>query len=272
MQGDGNSAGEVLSNGIFAFQQNDYDAALDIANKGIARYSDDAVLHEFRALVLFARQDYQQSASTIYSVLAVGPGWDWTTLSSMYSSVAVYTEQLRTLEAFTKASPQDSASRFLLAYYYMSCGHPDAAARQLQQVVKLTPNDRVSADLLKMMLAPEPGTEGETTSQQESRSSRPVPPSIDPATLVGTWKASRADGSKFDLTLTNDAKFTWSFTQKGQAAQGFGGAYTVEANVLALERSNGGSLIAEITPGGAAKFNFKMLGAPADDPGLDFNR
>jgi len=272
VQTNGNSAGDVLNNGIAAFQQNDYDAALDIANKGIAQYPDDAVLHEFRALVLFARQDYQQAASTIYSVLAVGPGWDWTTLSSMYSSVAVYTEQLRTLEAFTGANPQDAGSRFLLAYHYMSCGHPDAAARQLQQVVKLMPNDRVSADLLKMMQAPEPGTAEEATPRPDQQSSRPAPPSIDPATLVGTWKASRADGSKFDLTLTNDAKFTWSFTPKGQAAQGFGGTYTVEANVLALERTNGGSLIAEITPGGAAKFNFKMLGAPADDPGLDFNR
>lgn len=268
----GNSAEDVLNNGIAAFQQNDYDAALDIANQGIAQYPDDAVLHEFRGLVLFARRDYQQAASTIYSVLAVGPGWDWTTLSSMYSSVSVYTEQLRTLEAFTRESPQDAASRFLLAYHYMSCGHTDAAARELQHVVKLTPDDRVSADLLRMMQAPEPGEAGESTSPTESQSSRPAPPSINPATLVGTWKASRADGSKFDLTLTNDSKFTWSFTQKGQAAQGFGGTYTVEANVLALERTNGGSLIAEITPGGAAKFNFKMLGAPDEDPGLDFNR
>ena len=151
-QNDPNSADEVLNNADAAFQQNDYDAALDIINKGIAQYPDDAVLHEFRALVLFARQDYQQAASTIHSVLAVGPGWDWTTLSSMYSSVAVYTEQLRALEAFTKANPQDAASRFLLAYHYMSCGHADAATRQLEQVVKLMPNDRVAADLLKMLV------------------------------------------------------------------------------------------------------------------------
>lgn len=272
VQTDGNSADDVLDNGIAAFQQNDYDAALDIANKGISQYPDDAVLHEFRALVLFARQDYQQAASTIYSVLAVGPGWDWTTLSSMYSSVALYTTQLRALEASTKASPQDAASRFLLAYHYMSCGHTDAAAGQLQHVVKLTPTDRVSADLLRMMQAPDPGTAGESNSPPGPQSSAPAPPSIDPATLVGIWKANRADGSKFVLTLTHNANFTWTFTPKGQAAQGFGGTYTVEANVLALERTNGGSLIAEVTPGGAAQFNFTMLGAPTDDPGLDFNR
>lgn len=266
---DPNSAGEVLNNAVAAFQQNDYDAALDIINKGIAQYPDDAVLHEFRSLVLFARQDYQQSAATIHSVLAVGPGWDWTTLSSMYSSVPVYTEQLRTLEAFTKSNPQDAASRFLLAYHYMSCGHPDSAARHLQQVVKLMPNDRVAVDVLKMVAAPQPS---ETAQQPPQEPTRPAAQPVDPATLVGTWKAARPDGSKFDLTLTNDAKFTWSFAQKGQAAQAFGGNYSVEGNVLALERKDGGSLIAEVTPGGEAKFNFKLLGAPAEDPGLDFSR
>ena len=273
---DPNSSDELLNNAVAAFQQNDYDAALDIINMGVAQYPDDAVLHEFRSLVLFARQDFQQSAATIHSVLAVGPGWDWTTLSSMYASVAIYTEQLRTLEAFTKANPQDAASRFLLAYHYMSCGHPDSAARHLQQVVKLMPNDRVAADVLKMVAAPEVGQSGETAQQpipqppQDSAQSAPKP--IDPATLVGTWKAARPDGSKFDLILTNDAKFTWSFAQKDQKPQAFGGTYTVEGNVLALERKDGGSLIAEVTPRGDAKFNFKMLGAPSDDPGLDFSK
>lgn len=270
---DPNSASEVLNNADAAFKQNDYDAALDIINKGIAQYPDDAVLHEFRSLVLFARQDYQQSAATIHSVLAVGPGWDWTTLSSMYASVGIYTEQLRTLETFTKTNPQDAASRFLLAYHYMSCGHPDSAARHLQQVVKLMPNDRVAVDVLKMVSAPPAGQPGDSAQQPTPEPPQdPARPAVDPATLVGTWKATRPDGSKFDLTLTNDAKFTWSFAQKNQAAQAFGGTYSVEGNVLALERKDGGSLIAEVTPGGAAKFNFKLLGAPSDDLGLDFSR
>ena len=273
---DSNTADEVLNEAVAAFQQNDYDAALDITNQGIAQYPDDAVLHEFRSLVLFARHDYQQSAATIHSVLAVGPGWDWTTLASMYASVSIYTEQIRALEAFTKANPQDAASRFLLAYHYMSCGHPDAAARHLQQVVKLMPHDRVAADVLKMVAAPQAGQPGETAQQSPPQTSpertRPTVKPIDPASLVGTWKAARADGSKFNLTLTDDTKFTWSFAQKGQAAQEFGGEYTVEGNVLALERQDGGSLIAEVTSGGNAKFNFKLVGAPGDDPGLDFSR
>ena len=95
-------ADEVLNEADAAFKQNDYDKALDIVNQGITKYPDDAVLHEFRALVLFAKGDYQQSAATIHAVLAVGPGWDWTTLSSLYGNVGTYTEQLRALEAAVK--------------------------------------------------------------------------------------------------------------------------------------------------------------------------
>jgi hypothetical protein len=194
----------------------------------------------------------------------------------LYANATTYTEQLRALETFTKANPQDAASQFLLAYHYMSCGHPDVAARYLQQVVKLMPNDRVAADMLKMVSAPPPGQPGETAQQPPPQppqeQTRTAAKPVDPATLVGTWKAARPDSSKFNLTLTNDAKFTWGFAQKDQTPQEFGGTYSVEGNVLALERKDGGSLIAEVTPTGAAKFNFKLLGAPSDDPGLDFSR
>ena len=65
--------------------------------------------------------------------------------------------------------------------------------------------------------------------------------------MIGTWKASRPDGSSFVLTITDDAKFTWSFTQKDQAPQEFSGTYTVETNVLALERKDGGALTVSYT-------------------------
>lgn len=273
---DPNSSDDVLNNAIAAFKQNDYDAALDITNQGIAQFPDDAVLHEFRALVLFARHDYQQAAATIHSVLAVGPGWDWTTLSSMYSSIAIYTDQFRALEAFTQQNPGDAAGRFLLAYHDMSCGHPDAAARELRHVVRLMPNDRVAADLLKMVSAPPSGQPDETAErpspQPPQELTRPAAEPVDPAMLVGTWNATRPDGSEFKLTMTNDSKFTWSFTQGNQAAQNFGGTFSVEGNVLALERKDGGSLIAAVIPSGNRRFNFKLLGASDADPGLDFSR
>ena len=234
--------------------------------------------------------DYQQAASTIHPVLAVGPGWNWSTLSSLYGDVGVYTTQLRTLEAFAKGHPDDSASRFLLAYHYMADGYPDAAERQLQTVTRLMPNDRVAADLLKMVTKPEPAQTADqaqlptpqppavTPSGQPqgtvapNTAATPTPPPVDPATLVGKWHAARPDGSQFDMTINSDATFTWKFTQKGGQPQEFGGTYTVEGNVLALERKDGGSLIAGIVPEGSGKFNFKLIGAPPEDTGLEFSK
>ena len=68
-----------------AFQQANYAEAsreIDLAIKALPR---DAALHEFRALIFFATRDYKQAAATLYAVLSAGPGWDWTTLSGMYS-------------------------------------------------------------------------------------------------------------------------------------------------------------------------------------------
>lgn len=279
------SADEALNQAVAAFRQDDYNGALDLADKGINRFTDDAVLHEFRSLVLFAKQDYQQSAATIHAILAIGPGWDWTTLSSIYDDVALYTTQLRTLEAYTKTHPQDGASQFLLAYHYMSCDHPDASAVQLRQVVALQPNDRVAADLLRLVSTGD-ATEPGAAASAQIPGANPVAPTaitpatagpvapvakpVDPAVLVGTWKATRPDESQFTLAITADNKFTWTFQPKSQPAQSFGGTYTVEGNVLALERTGGGSLIAEITVDGQSGFNFRLLGANADDRGLSF--
>ena len=284
---------QIMDNAVAAFKQNDYDAALDIINKGITQYPTDAVMHEFRGLVLFAKGDYQQAAATIHSVLAVGPGWDWTTLSSLYPDVAIYTQQLRALEAFTRRQPDDGGSRFLLGYHYMTDGHPDAAARQFEQVVKLVPTDRVAADVLKMITAPagnqvagnataQPGQEPTPALNEDPQAiaqrtptpgqeTVPAGKPLDEAALMGTWKASREDGSQFELTLAAGKKFNWKFSQKGQKPTEFGGTYTIDGPVLALESKEGGSLIAGVVQEDG-KFNFKLIGSPKEDPGLNFTK
>jgi tetratricopeptide (TPR) repeat protein len=263
----GNAAEEQLNSAIDAFKKGDYEAALNLVNQAIQQTPTDAVCHEFRALVLFAKHDYQQAAATIHSVLAVGPGWDWTTLSSLYSDIRVYNDQFKALELFVDNHPQDGAARFLLAYHYLTCGHPDSAAELLTQVVKLVPDDKVAADLLKMVAPPK---ENETQ-PPEPEQRKPPAKKVDPATLAGDWTAARSDGSKFELSLANDANFTWKFAQQRKHEE-FGGTYSVEGNLLILERKDGGSLIGELTPDGEKKVNFKMLGSPGDDPGLNFSR
>ena len=279
-----NPADAMLNDAIAAFKQGDYDTALNIVNRAITKYPSDSVLHEFRALVLFAKGDYREAAATLHSVLAVGPGWDWTTMSTLYPSIAVYTDQLRALENYVRSHPQDGAARFVLAYHYTTAGHTDAAARQLEQVVQLVSNDRVAADLLRMLkppaagqsvagqpsdqAGPTPRPPAETTAARSDQT-QPAPKPIDPATIVGTWSASKPDGSKFELAVNKDSTFHWKFTQ-GKQTNEFTGKYTVDGNVLALERKEGGALVGEVIPEGNGKFKFKAVGGPPDDPGLDF--
>jgi len=73
--------------------------------------------------------------------------------------------------------------------------------------------------------------------------------------------------------LNNDNTFKWKFNQ-GKTDHEFEGKYTYDQNVLALEQNGGGSLIAGVVPTDDSKkqINFKLIGAPKEDPGLDFSR
>ena len=148
---------------------------------------NDAVLHEFRSLVLFALNNYREAATAAYAVLSAGPGWNWTTLSGLYQNVADYTTQLRALEAYVKENPSSSDAHFLLAYHYLTTGFPDAAQKQLRDVDKLTPNDRLVKQLLGI------SSVQRTRNQQSRRHIRRSKPTrlIKAEQLVGVWTCGR---------------------------------------------------------------------------------
>jgi tetratricopeptide (TPR) repeat protein len=131
-----------------AFQRNELKEALALVDKAIQELPTDATLHEFRALCLFALQEYKVAAATLYAVLAAGPGWDWETMRSLYGDVAPYTDHLRLLESYLKANPKSAAARFVLAYHYLVLGHQYAAIQELENVVKLLPDSQLSAEML----------------------------------------------------------------------------------------------------------------------------
>jgi uncharacterized protein (TIGR03066 family) len=141
----------------------------------------------------------------------------------------------------------------------------------LQQVVKLVPDDKVAAELLKMASSDgQPGTEqAPVAGGAEQPASTGA--EVDPASLVGTWKAAPQGGPTFELSLTPDSKFTWKFTQKGKATE-FGGTYSVEGDVLTLARGAAGAVAGNAAFDGAGTFTFKPVGAPATEPGLSFRR
>jgi len=258
-----------------AFQGGDYATALALVDRAIKANPSDGGLHEFPALTLFAQKDYNGAAATIHSVLAVGPGWDWATMASLYGNdVGPYTAQLRALENFTKSNPSDAASQFLLGYHYMTTGHPENAAKEFASVVKLQPKDQVARELFSLVNKPKDGdvaAAAPAPREEDAAAPKADEHPINTTTIAGQWKSSREDGSKFGLDLRNDKTFTWKFDQ-GDRHEDFSGTYTTEGSLLLLQKKDGGSMVGHVTQDGDGKFTFKLLGAPAEDPGLTFSR
>jgi len=251
-----------------AFYSGDYAGAFKSVNDALALAKNDSVMHEFRALVLFAQGKYQDAAATIHSVLAVGPGWDWTTMISLYPSVEVYTQQLRMLEEAVKASPNDAALHFLLAYHYITTSATEPAIQQLQDVVRLQPKDTVAVQLIQMI-----GGQQALPPQLQQTSPPPSVPSavaLQASDLVGQWKSNSGD-SRFELKLTDKNTFSWIYENKGKTTT-VEGVYAVQGNTLAMEPDAGGTMAAELTKLTGTGFHFAVVGAPPGDKGLDFKK
>jgi tetratricopeptide (TPR) repeat protein len=245
-----------------SFMQGQYQQALAQTNQALQLTPDDPVMHEFRALCLFALKDYKDSAAALYAVLSAGPGWDWTTMSSLYPDIDVYTQQLRALEDYSAANPNSAEAHFLRAYCYN-----DAAARQLQAVVKLQPNDQLATQLLASLT--------QKPIDDTTPPPQPAPPAVagqpvDAAALVGSWSASRPDGTKFELKLSKDDQFSWGFTNQGKTQQ-MTGKYTLADDYLILKASDENSLIGQVAMQDG-KLRFKLAGDNPADPGLLFTR
>jgi tetratricopeptide (TPR) repeat protein len=148
-------AKDLLADATDQFKKGDYAAAQKTVEKALEQLPSDAALHEFRALTLFAQKKYKEAAAAVYAVLAVGPGWNWDTLKSLYPDADTYTKQLRALEDYQKQNPKSADASFLLAYHYLTLGSVDAAIKQLQHCVELQPKDQVSAQLIKMLKQPQ---------------------------------------------------------------------------------------------------------------------
>jgi hypothetical protein len=263
-----------------AYMSGQYDQALASVEQALAKLPNDAVLHEFRALTLFALGRYADAAATLYPVLSIQPGMDWTSLSSLYPDVNTFTNQLRTLEAQRDANPDDPAIRFLLGYLYSSMGFKDQAAAQYEKIVALQPKDTLSAGLLKAIKGStaEPATGAENVAQAPEADQ---PPAAQPTVAVknpvpaemlpGSWIAKPGDGRSIALSIEPESKFSWSFTPSGGRPSVFKGTYTYADGVLTLvSQQNGQVMVGRAEKVSETEFTFQWVGAGQGEPGLNF--
>jgi tetratricopeptide (TPR) repeat protein len=278
---------KVFDDGRAAFKAGDYLKAQTLTDQAISKLPNDATLHEFRALVLFALGRYDDAAATLYSVLSVGPGWNWTTLVGLYPSVDVYTAQLRQLESYRNSHPDQSSARFVLAYHYLTAGHKDAAVKEFQEVVKLQPTDKLSASLLAPLggsppaetqqpaaVAAAPPAVETQPAPAESNTAAAEAPSRPPLPLekvVGKWVATPAPSTTIRLEISQDGKFTWSVTDRGRT-ESFGGKAMTDDGLLSLMREQDQSTLAGEVTLKETGFHFKLAGSGPGDPGLEFRK
>jgi tetratricopeptide (TPR) repeat protein len=245
-----------------AFRERDYAKALKLTDEAIGQLPHDAVLHEFRSLILFALGRYTESAAAIHAVLAVGPGWNDKTLTGLYPDMDTYTAHLRALEAARNKDPKMAEFHFLLGYHYLTCGYPKEALTEFTEAATLLPKDAVTASLV--------ATLSPRDAKPAAAPAEAAAPPVLQDTLAGAWTAGKGT-STFALNLGKDGTFTWAFT-RGSRKEQVKGVYTVEGNVLAMEPDTGGVLLAELTVKGTDDLHFQMIGGAKDDPGLKFRR
>jgi hypothetical protein len=241
-------------------------------------------VHEFRGLVLFALRRYAESAAAVYGVLSAGPGWDWTTMSTLYSSTEVYNGQLRGLEQYSKTNADSADAHFLLGYHYLVAGHTDAARGEFQLAQKSNPDDRLLKQLVMMTTPPapantdataaNPATPAPSTATTPENSggvdASPTKKAVPKEVLYGHWKATQQKAT-FDLTIKEDGTFIWLF-ERDNHRQSVRGVFAVDQNQLALEPDGGGTMLADITMFGTDEMQFRMISGDSADTGMRFRK
>jgi tetratricopeptide (TPR) repeat protein len=267
-------ADKAFDAALTAFKNGAYAMALGGCDKALKLSPKDSVIHEVRALALFALGRYPEAAATLNAVLAVAPGMDWTTMSGLYGSVDDYTTQLRSLETFCRANPDNAAGYFVLAYHYLVGGHAELAADALRVVVAKQPGDVVAKRLLDAIAPPkqeEPAPAAEPAKAESTAAAAAQPPAGPETDLVGTWIATSGKDS-VELAITEDSKFTWKATPAGQKPVEISGTIETAADAIALESATAGTMTGKVVSKGADAFDFTLSGAPADAKPLEFRR
>jgi tetratricopeptide (TPR) repeat protein len=254
----------LFDEGLAQFKSGNYSAALKRFDAALQKLPGDPVVHEVRALALFALGEYQSAAAALNSFLSSAPGMDWSTMSGLYGDSEDYTRQLRALEEYARSKPTDPSSHFVLAYHYLALGSKEDAVNALRVVVENQPKDSTAKRMLDALAPPEPQSPAAPASTDGATSG----PQTD---LVGTWRA-KAGTTTVDLVISEDSAFVWTAAQAGKPPVELKGQLTSSSDQLVLESAEQGSLTGSVKSLGPDQWQFTLSGSPPSDPGLTFAR
>jgi tetratricopeptide (TPR) repeat protein len=257
--------------GLASFKDANYQASLGSFNNALSKNGGDPVVHEVRALSLFALGDYSTAAVALNALLASAPGMDWTTMSSLYGNSEDYTAQLRKLEEYCKANPKNPASAFVLAYHYLVIGQKDSAIRALKVVVENQPKD-VTAKRMLEALDPKPieakAADPKAPATQQAEELAKPTPEVD---LVGKWQ-SVSGTTTIDLEISEESTFKWKAAESGKPAVELSGDFGTNGSAVLMETSDKGSLGGTVKSLSGEEWILNPPGATDDNAGLKFKR
>ena len=255
-------ATKLFDEGLALFKASDYRGALAKFDAALEKLPGDPVVHEVRAVTLFALGEYKSAAAALNSFLSSAPGMDWTTMSSLYGNTDEYQAQLRKLEQFCGEHPDDASAYFVLAYQYLVIGAKDDAVNALKVVVRDQPKDTTAKRMLDALAPAEPSAPPADT---------PAGADAPETDLVGSWQAKAGD-TTIDLTITDDSQFSWKAAQPGKPATELNGDLAATSDELVLQSADHGAMAGSVKSLGPDKWQFALSGAPPSDPGLTFER
>lgn len=266
----------AMDQALNAFYNKDFYSAMTLVDKALTGLPHDTAVHEFRALVLFALGKYDQAAEALYAILSVGPGWDWTTMLGLYADRETYSQHLDRLERHVATRPSDAAARFVLGYHYLTLNFPEEAVEQFRKVVELKPSSSLASQMVQLVESSLKGESTDGTSAQPAGSgTAELPEDVgvapEPSSLWGTWVAKPAEDTTIRLELRDDATFTWTVEQS-EAPRSFSGQFTQGGTLLTLAPAEGGAMVGNVSSLQPDRFDFRMAGSSASDPGLQFRR
>ena len=247
------------------FKRGDYQMALAQTNRAVALVPNDSLMHEFRAVPICHKR-----LSTIGRG-AVRRALRRSRLGRRHAQRSVRQPQRlrRPVASARGLHPAESqptrravpVGLSLHARRPRSTGRKRAASRgpPATQGPALRPTAQ--------------GADHAAGEQPEGPTLAPATPAepVEETAVVGNWRATRSDGSQFELLLGEDHRFNWNFTQQDKQQQ-LKGTYTLANNYLILKANDQNALVGEVAMQPGDRMKFKLTGGSPSDPGLTFTR
>ncbi|HEY2157375.1 MAG TPA: hypothetical protein VGH33_17235, partial [Isosphaeraceae bacterium] len=147
-------------------------------------------------------------------------------------------------------------------------GHKDAALAQLEALLGLTPDDRLTRQALASLTSTTPARRPPARTAPDGDGGAGRPGSFD---FVGRWKGD-GDGSTFDLSLDRGGRFLWRAAREGKATATVSGAFEISGDTLTFRPEDRSPLRASLAALSPDSFRFKAIGDIPAEPGVVFRR